>query len=158
MQDPFAAPEIVESAFLESRNCLAIYNIAPILPGHSLVIPKEAYKSILELDDALMLEFFQLARKATKVLLLAFGAEDFDWTIQDGANAGQTVPHLHLHIVPRRKGDLPHPGDWYPKLMQHENAPVDSEERPRLSSADMRRIVSRLRELAGKSRTNGPGC
>jgi bis(5'-adenosyl)-triphosphatase len=148
MMDPFTESRIREEVFLESENCLVVYNVSPILPGHSLVITKKQFKSILELRDEELFEFVRLAQQATRLLCRAFKTEHFNWTLQEGVCAGQTVPHLHLHLIPRHKGDLPHPGDWYPKLKQYENGLIDSEKRPRLSNVELKQIVSHLRGLA----------
>ena len=148
MMDPFVESQIVKEVFLESENCLVVYNVSPILPGHSLVITKKQFKSVLELNDEELFEFVRLAQKATKLLCGAFNTKHFNWTLQEGVYAGQTVPHLHLHLIPRHKADLPHPGDWYPKLKQYENGHIDSEKRPRLSDIELKQIVSHLRGLA----------
>ena len=124
-----------------------MYNIAPILPGHSLVIPRAHVASLLELSEADLGAFVLFARRITRWLGRAFAADDFDWSIQDGMSAGQTVPHLHLHIVPRHAGDLPNPGDWYPALMASESAQIDDRTRPRLTPAEHARITAYLRAL-----------
>lgn len=147
-QNPFADPAIRKAAFLESAHFLVICNIAPILPGHSLVIPKREVKSLHELSDAEVTEMVLTSRRALRILAAAFHTPDFDWTIQEGVWAGQTIPHLHLHLVPRRKGDLPEPGDWYPELQKgYEGQQMDSADRPRLSEEEMQQIVTRLREI-----------
>jgi bis(5'-adenosyl)-triphosphatase len=88
------------------------------------------------------------ARRVTRILARAFSADGFDWSIQDGVSAGQTVPHLHLHVIPRRAGDLPDPGDWYPALMAGESAQLDAPARPRLTPAEHARVTAHLRALA----------
>ncbi len=145
---PFCDPEIEESTFAESEHFRAVYNISPILPGHSLIVPKWHVQSLLELSDKELGEMMVFSRQAVKVLLTAFRARAFDWTIQEGAEAGQTVPHLHLHLLPRTEKDLPHPGDWYPLLRDYANSSlIDSEERLKISKAEMDRIVEHLKEV-----------
>lgn len=146
--DPFAAENIEGAVFLEGERCFAAYNISPILPGHSLIITRHPYLSILDLPNDEFVEFMMLARRATRLLCDAFSAHDFDWSLQTGLAAGQTVPHLHMHLIPRHDGDLPHPGDWYPRLKQFENEAIDSEGRQRLSRQEMSQIVSHLRAIA----------
>ena len=144
---PFCARGILES-FCGDERFLALYNIAPILPGHSLVIPRAHVASLLELSEADLGAFVLFARHITRLLRRAFAADDFDWSIQDGISAGQTVPHLHLHIIPRHAGDLPNPGDWYPALMASESAQIDDRTRPRLTPAEHAHITAHLRALA----------
>ncbi|MFO1113053.1 MAG: HIT family protein [Rhodospirillales bacterium] len=137
------------AAFMADGRFLALHNIAPVLPGHSLVIPRRHVASLLELDDDDLAAMMLFARRTTRLLARVFAGDGFDWTVQDGAAAGQTVPHLHLHVIPRHAGDLPNPGDWYPKLMASEAAAIDSRIRPRLSPAEYVGITERLRALAG---------
>jgi bis(5'-adenosyl)-triphosphatase len=144
----FCAVDIAQAAFAADAGFLALHNIAPVLPGHSLIIPRRHVVSLLGLDDSELAAMMLFARAATRLLARAFAADGFDWTIQDGAAAGQTVPHLHLHIIPRHAGDLPDPGDWYTALKASEAAPIDSRLRPRLSPADHAKITEQLKKLA----------
>ena len=145
---PFCAADIASAAFLADAQFLALHNIAPVLPGHSLVVPRRHVASLLELVDDELAAMVLFARRTTRLLGRVFAAHGFDWTIQDGAAAGQTVPHLHLHVIPRHEGDLPEPGDWYPRLMASEAAALDSRVRPRLSAAEYAGIAERLRMMA----------
>ena len=144
---PFCSSNINHARFHESENFLAIYNIAPILPGHSLIIPKWHVESLLELDDEKLYELMMFSRDTTKILLSVFKSSGFDWTIQEGEEAGQSIPHLHLHLIPRRQNDLSQPGDWYPLVKESEAEIIDSEARPRLSANEMKVIVSKIREF-----------
>ena len=138
---PFCAESVPEITFLESPRFRAITNIAPILPGHSLIVPKRHVESLLALTDDEVAEMVQLSREATALLKRVYGSTGFDWTIQESEAAGQSVPHLHLHLIPRRDGDLPDPGDWYARL-------IEFSERPRLSHEEMGRLAQRLREAS----------
>ncbi len=143
---PFCSVNILKSAFAESENFLGIYNIAPILPGHSLIIPKKHISNFLSVNDGLMLEFIQLSRLVVKTLTTAFKASSFDWTLQEGVEAGQTIEHMHIHIIPRYTNDIPNPGDWYPLLKKHEPEILDSLSRPKLTNEEMEQIVNKLRK------------
>ncbi|MBS1594099.1 MAG: HIT family protein [Bacteroidetes bacterium] len=145
---PFCKDDIKDIAFLESENFYVIYNYAPILPGHSLVIPKNHIQSLLELDENQHLEFFQLSLKAAKLILKVFNADSFNWTVQEKPPAGQSIPHLHLHIFPRHEHDLPNPGDWYPLLKENEKAQYidsDSDKRVKLSRQEQIDIVNHIK-------------
>jgi len=143
---PFCKPNVEDIKFYESENFLAIYNVAPILPGHSLVIPRRHVKSMMELSDPELCELMIFSRRTVKLLLEVFGVRAFNWTIQDGDEAGQTIPHFHLHLIPRKQGDLPHPGDWYPKLKERNAEIIDSDSRPKLSNDEMSQIVEKIRQ------------
>ncbi len=145
---PFCDPGIEAATFASDDHFRAVYNISPTLPGHSLVMPKRHVESLLDLSDSEASEMMLFARKVVQTLLKAFQGRAFDWTIQEGVEAGQSVPHLHLHLIPRKAEDLPQPGDWYPALMDSLNIDaIDSEQRPRLSREEMDRVVSHLRQV-----------
>ncbi len=145
---PFCDPSIEFATFGKSGHFRAVYNLAPILPGHALVMPKRHVTSLLDLSEEELSEMMVFSRRVVKVLLAAFGARAFDWTIQEGVEAGQSVPHLHLHLIPRKAEDLPQPGDWYPRLMDSLTIDaIDSEQRPRLHAEEMKRIVEHLRKV-----------
>lgn len=142
----FCRKEIIEKSFYTSKQFSALYNIAPILPGHSLVIPNNHYESLFELSDDDLSEMMVFARKITSVLKTFFNCDGFDWTIQDGVSAGQTVPHLHLHIIPRKPLDLPESNEWYSKISQNEAQLLDSDQRERLSDEEYNAITNQLKE------------
>lgn len=145
---PFCDAGVVASTFAADAGYLALYDISPVLPGHSLILPRRHVGRLLDLGDEEAAAMMGFARKVTRVLIRAFKADGFDWAIQDGTAAGQTVPHLHLHVIPRHDGDLPDPGDWYPALIKSEAGPIDSRLRPRLTPAEHASITEKLRSFA----------
>ena len=145
MKCPFCDKSVLKAAFAESKNFIAVYNLAPILPGHSLIVPKRHIESILVLTENEISEMMIFSRKVTSLLLKVFNAEAFDWSVQDQEAAGQTIPHLHMHIVPRFEGDLKNPGDWYPEIRGNNKELLDSFQRNKLSSDEMEQIISKLR-------------
>lgn len=145
---PFCGIKRTRFQFAESLYSVALYNIAPILPGHSLVVPKRHVESLFSLTEAELADISIFGRRVTKALLEAFNADGFNWSIQERAEAGQTVSHLHLHVIPRRPYDLPHPGDWYPRLREAEEEAVDSADRRRLRPTDLDRVLHHVRAVA----------
>jgi bis(5'-adenosyl)-triphosphatase len=142
----FCRKEILEKSFYTTSRFIAFYNIAPILPGHSLIIPNAHYESLFELSDDELSEMMVFARKITTVLKTVFNCDGFDWTIQDGVSAGQTVPHLHLHIIPRKPLDMPEQNEWYSKIPLNESQLLDSNHRERLSDKEYTIITNKLEE------------
>jgi bis(5'-adenosyl)-triphosphatase len=78
---PFCREDVQAGHFAASDNFLALYNLAPILPGHSLVIPRRHILSLMELSDRELCELTLFSRDIVKVLQKAFGSRSFDWTI-----------------------------------------------------------------------------
>ena len=142
----FGKFDVSHSVFAKSDNAIAIYNIAPIVPGHVMLVPLRQVESLKEFSEEELASFFSFARTITNFLVEEFNAAGFDWIIQDGRAAGQTVPHLHLHIIPRHEGDFPEPGDWYPALEKSKEITIDSENRYRLTIEETEKIVSHLKQ------------
>ncbi len=146
---PFCQNRIQEVVFDDTRNFMALYNIAPIFPGHSLIVPRRHVQSVMELTTPEFEELMDFTRRVTVDLLDVFKANAFNWTLQDREAAGQTLAHLHVHIVLRFPNDLPDPGDWYPLVKQNYGEILDSAHRPHLADKDMQTIVHRLRHRTG---------
>jgi histidine triad (HIT) family protein len=89
----------------EDANVLAFMDIGPISPGHTLVIPKKHYESVMEMppgEVAAMFEPVGILAGAVKAALQAHGVNVLQ---NNGATAGQVVPHLHIHVIPRWPDD-----------------------------------------------------
>ncbi|MBI9035243.1 MAG: HIT family protein [Bacteroidales bacterium] len=140
---PFCDPDIKPSIFAQSPNFMAVYNIAPVLAGHSMIIPKSHIEHLSELNPELYIEMMEFTRFITVKLCTAFKTNDFNWSLQEGISAGQTVNHLHLHILLRNHGDLNEPGDWY-KLLSN-STELDSLNRPRLNKKQISEAVAFLK-------------
>lgn len=145
---PFCNNEISNAVFASSPNFSAVYNIAPVFPGHSLIIPQKHIGSLLSLPENHLSEMIVFAQKVTVLLLEVFKSDGYNWSIQEGEATGQSVSHLHLHIVPRLNNDLQNPGDWYPLVHKKTDEILDSFDREKLNPEEMRIIVARLRQEA----------
>lgn len=146
----FCSKSVTDTSFYTNPKFSALYNIAPILPGHSLVIPNRHCCRLEELTDFELGEMMVFARKVTRILKSVFTCDGYDLTIQDGTPAGQTIPHLHLHIIPRKTHDLPPEADWYSKIPDNEIQMLDSQQRERLNNEDYKAITERLGKAAKK--------
>jgi bis(5'-adenosyl)-triphosphatase len=145
MNCPFCIQD--ESPFYFYKNDLfkAIYNKSPILPGHSLIIPSRHVERFSDLTESELSGLLLFTKEVNLILDLHFPNTGFNWTIQDGVAAGQTVSHLHVHVIPRFDKDLADPGDWYPLLEKTESEHIDSQSRPRLSDEELIRINQKLK-------------
>ena len=97
--------EIPSERVLENDNFIVIKDINPFTKGHSLVIPKKHYETLLDVPDSLMGEYLETAKEVAFKLLKENKAEGFNLLMSNFKVAQQEVPHVHLHIVPRKKAD-----------------------------------------------------
>jgi len=148
---PFCSPLIEDHVFMETTEMLAVYNISPILPGHSMVIPRRHVESVNDLSENELDQLFRFARIVTKQLITFFKAEGFNWSLQESEAAGQSISHVHLHIIPRRPGDLEQPGDWYSWLQESKKELIDNPLRRKLSKKEISEIVSSLKAFIAKN-------
>ena len=81
----------------------------PVSAGHTLIIPKRHVGSWFEIDTNERIGLLALLDMAKIVLQDELNPDGFNIGINDGPAAGQTVPHLHMHLIPRYKGDLDDP-------------------------------------------------
>jgi diadenosine tetraphosphate (Ap4A) HIT family hydrolase len=81
----------------------------PISPGHTLIIPKRHVGSFFEISQEERDAMLDLLDQAKKVVDTELNPDGFNIGINDGPSAGQTVPHLHIHLIPRFKGDQEDP-------------------------------------------------
>lgn len=84
----------------------ALVNIKPLLPGHVLVSPLRKVPRVSDLSAAEVTDLFLTVRRVGRMLSRVYAASSLNFAIQDGVDAGQSVPHVHTHIIPRRKADL----------------------------------------------------
>lgn len=94
---------------LETANCLAFFDAYPVSRGHVLVVPSRPVLSIYELDGCLQAELWETVRHVREILSQKFSPAGFNVGVNDGRAAGQTVPHAHIHVIPRYAGDVPDP-------------------------------------------------
>ncbi len=89
----------------ENDLVVAFLDIFPITAGHTLVVPKEHSKNILELSEKPMEEIFKAIQKVGAAQMKALGAGGFNVLQSNNPAAGQVVFHTHFHVVPRKDGD-----------------------------------------------------
>jgi diadenosine tetraphosphate (Ap4A) HIT family hydrolase len=106
---PFCAPEKLEVVD-RSRNFYVINDNAPVTPGHCLIIPYSHIADPLELNPEEITEIWQLVQDMRKKLLSEDSAiSGFNVGFNSGHDAGQTIFHTHIHLIPRRCGDVEKP-------------------------------------------------
>ncbi|EIJ43540.1 HIT family hydrolase, diadenosine tetraphosphate hydrolase [Beggiatoa alba B18LD] len=87
----------------------AIRDKFPVSRGHSLIIPRRHYASWFEATTAEQQAFLQVLTQVKAELQVQYQPDGYNIGINDGAVAGQTVPHLHIHLIPRYQGDVAEP-------------------------------------------------
>lgn len=92
-----------------SEIAIALKDAFPVTEGHTLVVPRRHVMNIYELSAEDQAEMWALVGKVREVLLLQIAVDGDNIGVNDGWAAGQTVEHAHIHIIPRRKGDVPDP-------------------------------------------------
>lgn len=94
---------------LSSAYALAIYDGYPVNPGHCLIIPKRHIASFFDATREEQAALLDLLSEMQKILLNERSPDGFNVGINVGEAAGQTVMHLHIHLIPRYAGDQPNP-------------------------------------------------
>lgn len=92
-----------------SAHAIVIRDGFPVAAGHTLVIPRRHVGSFFDITDEERDELFALLASARQRLEAEFHPDGYNIGINDGAAAGQTVPHLHIHLIPRYRGDCQDP-------------------------------------------------
>ena len=100
-----AAGEIQGLRVYEDRDTLAFMDIAKDVDGHLLVIPKNHCKNILDCDQDMLNSVMKTVKKVSLHLTEKCGYDGVNLLNASDESAGQSVPHFHIHIIPRRQND-----------------------------------------------------
>ncbi|CAO3571955.1 unnamed protein product [Mortierella alpina] len=185
MKGPYTfGPHLISAGqiFLKTKHSLGLVNLKPIyhrrkpidsIPsfrccasGHVLVISRRSVPRFLDLNPEEVSDMFQAAQRIGRVIEKEYGSSSLTIACQDGPAAGQTVPHCHVHVIPRRLGDYKDNDDIYDDISRNTaellTAPgnegestaapvgkkgVDNDERVARSEQDMAAEASRLELL-----------
>jgi histidine triad (HIT) family protein len=104
--------EIPSSKIYEDEDVLAFMDVMPQIEGHCLVVPKQGCRNLLDADPAILTKTISATQKIARAAMKAFNADGVQIRQYSEPAAGQTVFHLHFHILPMRDGDTlkPHSG------------------------------------------------
>ncbi len=97
--------EIPSRTVYEDEDTLAFLDANPLVPGHTLVIPKDHIERLGQMQAPLAGRYFEPVPRIVKAVETATDADGATLAWNDGEAAGQEIPHAHLHIVPRHEGD-----------------------------------------------------
>jgi histidine triad (HIT) family protein len=134
------APAPDEAVFQDART-LAFLDHRPVFPGHTLLIPRAHHETLADLPPGLIEPLFRNVQLLSGAVEQAMGADGSFVAINN--KVSQSVPHLHVHIVPRKKKDGLR-GFFWPRQKYE-------------SDEQMREVARRIRESAARLQTAGPG-
>ena len=97
--------EIPAFKVFEDGDVFAFLDIQPANPGHTLVVTKKHYPTLAETPDGELGRLFVAVKRIGRAAVAAVGAAGFNVMVNNGAVAGQVIPHVHVHAVPRFEDD-----------------------------------------------------
>ena len=104
---PFCCDEVIRrQQYYESDHFRVLYNYQPVLEGHSMVMPKRHIKMWEELTSIELEDMHRVMRLVQAAFTEGYGTGEYLMCCQNGLNAGQTVAHLHLHMIPRQERNV----------------------------------------------------
>jgi histidine triad (HIT) family protein len=133
-----AAREIPAQVVFEDKHSLAFLDIGPLFPGHTLLIPKVHCETLTDLPADHVGPLFLNAQLLTSAVVAAMGSEGSFIGINN--RVSQSVPHLHVHIVPRRKKDGLH-GFFWPRKAYTDAAHLEE------TAEAIRKMVAQMRPV-----------
>jgi mutator protein MutT len=105
---PFS-PLAPDRVILANDTAVAFYDAFPLSKGHALVVPLMPVISLAELEPEIQAEVWETVRQTRELLEEQYAPDGFNIGVNDGKAAGQTVPHAHVHVIPRYEGDVADP-------------------------------------------------
>lgn len=119
---------------LENATCIGFLDARPVFHGHTLVVPRAHHETLLDLPDELLEPLFASVRRVAGAVVDGLGADGSFVAANNGVS--QSVPHLHVHVVPRRRKDGLK-GFFWPR-------------QPYASDHEMAEVAGRLRRSLGE--------
>ncbi len=102
-------PIAARRMLLETEWCVAFLDTRPVAKGHALVVAKTITPSLFDLPAEVQTDLWHTVGRVRKILRERFKPDGFNIGVNDGAAAGQTVAHAHMHIIPRYLNDVADP-------------------------------------------------
>ncbi|XP_029097992.1 bis(5'-adenosyl)-triphosphatase isoform X2 [Monodon monoceros] len=112
--------------FLKTELSFALVNRKPVVPGHVLVCPFRPVERFRDLHPDEVADLFLAAQRVGTAVEKHFQGTSLTFSVQDGPEAGQTVKHVHIHVLPRKAGDFRRNDSIYDELQKHDNEKEDS--------------------------------
>ena len=106
---PFCRAESDRTIIASSALSLAFYDGFPVSPGHVLIIPKRHVSSFFGLSREEQIDLLDLVNKVKLFIEDTYHPDGYNIGINVGEAAGQSIFHVHIHVIPRYQGDVPNP-------------------------------------------------
>ena len=106
---PFCKVESEREIIASSLLSVAFYDGFPVSPGHALIIPKRHVSSFFDLSKEERQDLLNLADSVKRILEERYHPDGYNIGINVGEAAGQSIFHVHMHLIPRYQGDVPSP-------------------------------------------------
>ena len=100
---------------------IARWDEFPVSTGHVLIIPKEHIVSFFDLKEEQIVKMFSLMKEMKEIIQKEYKPDGFNIGINEGEAAGRTIHHLHIHLIPRYKGDLEKPRGGVRNILPNTN-------------------------------------
>jgi len=97
--------EIPCAKVYEDKEVIAFLDISPVNPGHTLVVPKEHHETLMDLPEEIACKVMKVVKKVASAVKEAVNADGVNINQSNLKPAGQLVPHVHFHVIPRIAGD-----------------------------------------------------
>lgn len=98
--------DVSNQVFLERKHTIGIVNLMPIAPLHVLLIPRKPHHRLVEIPKDELADLFDAVQDVSGIVQRLTNSPACTVAIQDGKESGQSVPHLHVHVIPRKDGDF----------------------------------------------------
>jgi diadenosine tetraphosphate (Ap4A) HIT family hydrolase len=116
---PFCNLESDRKIILESSFAFSVFDKFPVSQGHALIIPKRHCKNYFDLSMEEQTECWKIVNEVKKMILEKYHPDGFNIGININEAAGQTVFHVHIHLIPRYEGDVEEPQGGVRGIIPH---------------------------------------
>ncbi len=106
---PFCKAESEREIIASSSLSVAFYDGFPVSPGHALIIPKRHVASFFDLTKEEQLDLLKLVDEVKQLVEDTYHPNGYNIGVNVGEAAGQSIFHVHMHLIPRYQGDVPNP-------------------------------------------------
>jgi histidine triad (HIT) family protein len=97
--------EIPSVKIWEDSEFISFADVKPVGEGHTLVIPKKHFNTLMDLNKDVSERYINAIKKTAEILIKKYNADGFNAVLNSGEAAGQIINHVHFHLLPRKKGD-----------------------------------------------------